>query len=256
MLLLCISSINWAISQKPLTLLPVGCILVSFKGKHMGKVILLSMLLVLVYQFDELVRGVLHLIRRLLRHKHRDVIRDSDHYVGTALTIATMPLLLYTLLLSDIPLAGKLLWLAIVYLAFAAVSAGVGYFARQSHRLRHQHGYTLAFSAMGLVGGLFHPALNMVPWHAGRERLTYAKLAFLLSIPALLGAAFKSYYDSINYYDEWGQYMEVLIIVMVGGLFINIIIHVLERYFKAHDPGILGYFRIVAGLAIAFFLLL
>jgi undecaprenyl pyrophosphate phosphatase UppP len=219
----------------------------------MTKVLLLSILLVVVYQFDELVRGVLRIIQRLMRHKHKLVIKDSDHYVGTALTIAMMPLMLYEVMLSDNSLTSKLLWLGGLYMAFAVIATGIGYFLRQLSHLRTEQGVSMVLSAAGIVGGMFHPSMSLVPWHAGRERLTYAKLALLLSVPALVGAAFKSYYD--NYQPALSEYMEVLIIVMVGGLFINIATIFLENYFRTHDLGVLSYFRIVAGLAIALVLL-
>lgn len=221
----------------------------------MAKILLFSILLVLVYQFDEVVRGVLHIMRRVLKQKLHYVIRDSDHYVGTALTIATMPLLLYSIMASEQELIVKLIWLACVYLGFAVAAAGLGYFLGQIRHLKTREGYDLAFSALGVVGGLFHPSLNMVPWHAGRERMTFAKLAFLLSIPAVLAALFKIYYDQSMYQAELSEYLDVLIIVLIGGVFINITISALEKYLKTNNLGIFSYFRIAAGLGVAFYLI-
>jgi hypothetical protein len=221
----------------------------------MIKSIILSLLLVFVYQFDELARGV-HAIWSRIRHKryHR-LAADTDHYVGTALTIALMPLFLNYALASDGALAPRLIFLFGVYFTFALLMTGVGRFMHELGKSRRYHGITMLIAGGMTIGRLFVPNIAYVPWDTGRERMTYARLAFLLSIPPLLGLVFRAVYGAYSYEGEVLKYFDALIIVMIGGLFMNIIIHALERYFTQTNLGMMGYFRIVAGIGVALFLL-
>jgi hypothetical protein len=222
----------------------------------MTKTLILSLLLVFVYQFDELVRGLRVVVWKLMRKNYHGLGRDTDHYVGTALTIGLMPLLLNYALTAEGDLGPKLLFLFITYSVFALLMFGAGRFLRELGKARQYHGFNMAMSTASLVGGLFHPGLRYVPWDTGRERLTYAKLALLLSIPPLLGLIFRSVYDANTFEGEVSKYFDALIVVMIGGLFINIVIHGLERYFKRTNISMMGLFRIVVGVGVAFFLIM
>lgn len=230
--------------------------MLSFGDTPMTKSILLSLLLVFVYQFDELVRGVHSIWGRLRHKKYHRLSADTDHYVGTALTIALMPLFLNYALASEGALMSKLIFLFAIYLIFALLMTGVGRFIHELEKSRRYHGVTMLIAGGMTIGRLFIPSIAYVPWETGRERMTYAKLAFLLSIPPLLGLVFRAVYGAYSYEGEVSKYFEALIIVMIGGLFINIIIHALEHYFKRVNMGIMGYFRVVAGLGIALVLLI
>lgn len=215
----------------------------------MTKILLLSILLVLVYQFDQVVEMVYLMFKKISRGRVDWVVKKSDHYVGTAVTIATMPLLLYSVLVSDELIIIKLLWLAGIYLVFAVVAGGVWYFIRQAKHVVQQKGSALVFASMSVLGGLFHPGIALVPWPDERDRLVYSRLALLLSLPALIGAAFKFYYD--NYVAELSHALDALIVVMVGGLFINIIVKFLEKHFRYSNLGLLSYLRVLAGFVVA-----
>ena len=220
----------------------------------MAKILLVSILLVVVYQFDELAHAARVVLDRLSGRRTPRLVAETDHYVGTALTIACLPLLLNLIFVSEQELPVKLALVAGAYLIFAVLATGVGVFARRLRHRRHYNGVTMAFSAVSLVGTLFHPSLGMVPWHAGRERATYAKLAFLLSLPVLLGLAFQSMYGT-GYREEFSAYLDMLVVVMIGGSFMYIVINFLERYFKSHRVSVSGYFRVALGLGVALLLL-
>lgn len=222
----------------------------------MIKSIILSLLLVFVYQFDELASGA-HAIWARIRHKkyHR-LAAETDHYVGTALTIALMPLLLNYAFATEGDLVPKLLFLFAVYIIFALLMTGVGRFVSELEKSRRYHGFTMVIAAGMVVGRMFVPHIAYVPWETGRERLTYAKLAFLLSLPPLLGLAFKYAYGTTSYETEVSNYFDALIIVMIGGLFINFVIHALEHYFARANLSMMGYFRIVVGIGVALLLLI
>lgn len=218
--------------------------------------IILSILLVLVYQFDELVCMLVVGFNRLRNKQHLHHNRNNDHLVGTALTIALMPLLLNQVLLSDWKLSAKMLVLSLTYILFAIASAGLGRVMHELHQAQKYQGLTVFIASAQVIGGMFHPVLHQVPWRGGEERLTFAKLAFLLSLPPLAGLAF-SWFFEVYYFDSgFIEYINILIIVMVGGLFINFTIYALEKYFKRANLGVLGYYRIVLGLSVAVYLIL
>lgn len=222
----------------------------------MTKAIILSILLVLVYQFDELMHMVFMMFKRFRHKRAGAVFHEIDHYVGTALTIALMPLSINYVLLSDWELSTKMLVLFLTYAGFAVAAAGVGRIVQEMERAKKYGGLMSAIAVTQVVGGMIHPVLHQVPWRASRERVTYAKLAFLLSLPPLLGLIFTRIYDTYLYDHEFLEYINVLIIVMVGGLFINFTIRALEKYFARVNMSVMGYYRIVLGITVALFMML
>jgi hypothetical protein len=215
----------------------------------MAKILLLSILLVLVYQFDQIVGMVYLMLKKISRGRVKWVVKESDHYVGTAVTIVTMPLLLYSVMVSNETMLSKLLWLTGIYFLFAVVAGGAWYFIRQAKLATRQKGGALVFAFLSVIGGMFHPGIGLVPWPSDRDRLVYSKLAFLLSVPGFFGAVIKFYYD--NYLAELGDVIDSLIVVMIGGLFINVVVKFLEKHFRVTGFGLLSYARVLAGLGVA-----
>jgi undecaprenyl pyrophosphate phosphatase UppP len=219
--------------------------------KHMNRIILFSILLVAVYQFDDLVKMLHYLARKIMRQGYKQLYLDSDQYVGMALAIIGMPLALNYFLISEQSLQVKLLIMALMYLVFTILASGLHVFNK---RLKHIETYGQFVGMAYAVAGLFHPVMRTVPWHGARAAKELVQFAFLLSIPPLVGWFFKFYYDNNLYQTEFVKYMDVAIIVMVGGLLINITIKALDKYLSRARLNFLGYFRIVLGAVITLLL--
>ncbi len=207
-----------------------------------------------VYQFDDVVR-FLHLVwHRLTRSRFPHIPHphlDSDHHVGTTLSIAAMPMVLWYLLSSGRTIGGSLLVMAAVLLSFVLFSVAMEFFVVRMKA----HGHISAYAAMVIaLISASQPILRAVPWQAQRARKSLSKLAFLLSVPVVAGILLKAYYGRHSSDDDFSRYMDILIVVMVAGMFINIVTNELRRYVRRHNVGILGLFRVAAGVAITVFL--
>jgi hypothetical protein len=220
----------------------------------MAKIILLPILLMVVYQFDDLVRALHFVFSRLRRGKYKQLVLDSDHYVGTALAIAGMPMALNFLLVSEQPLGTKLLIIAGLFLLAATLTFILGTVLPRLRHVHHYEGVSAFVTTTYAIAGMFQPMFRTVQWHGGRAQGELGKLAFLLSLPALLGFGFKWFFGQYDYQDEFIKYMDVLIIVMVGGMFIHLVISPARRYLGSRHMGMMGLMRVVVGLGISLLL--
>ncbi|HYC79743.1 MAG TPA: hypothetical protein VEC17_01830 [Candidatus Binatia bacterium] len=214
----------------------------------MSRILLFSILLVVVYQFDELLKMLNYILLRVTRKEYRKLVLDSDRYVGTVLAIIGMPLALNYLLVSDQPLQMKLLIIAFLYVLFTILASGVTVFNK---RLKHVEQYGQLVGMTYAVAGLFQPVIRTVPWYSGHATKELAKLGFLFCIPAFIGWGFKTYYDNNLFETEMVKYMDTAIIVMVGGLFVIITVKSLEKYLSKANLNYLGYLRIVLGAVLS-----
>jgi undecaprenyl pyrophosphate phosphatase UppP len=221
----------------------------------MVKMLLLSILLVFIYQFDELVRAA-HSVRHPLRHKnYEQTLLDSDHYVGTALAIAGMPLALNFLLVSSLPLGVTLFIIAMAFLMTSLLTAGLGVFLRRIKYANTYQGVSALVGYAYALSGFFHPLMRTMPWHTGRGHKDLSRAMLLFSLPAILGFWFKAFFNTYGEPGAFMRYIDTLIIVMVGGSFMFLVIEVLTRYFHRHRMPVLSLYRVALGIVITCVLL-
>jgi hypothetical protein len=218
----------------------------------MAEIITLSILLVLIYQFDEVVR-VLYLAVSKARHKrYKDVLPDTDQLVGTALGLAVMPFLLNYLVTSDKSLLFNLMVLGCLLLGFSVAAVIAGFFTRKFSTLPHYHNMSALVSASYSVAAVFAPVLRMMPSFGGRAGKQFAKLAFFLSLPVLFGMLISIYFSG----EQFSSYMDILIVVMIAGAFMHFTANFLKSYVYRNRIDMMGLFRIAFGLGVAFVMIL
>lgn len=86
--------------------------------------------------------------------------------------------------------------------------------------------------------------------HATTQYELVGRFALFLSLPALAGLAITCFSPKDIITGEILPNMNALLTVMVGGLFINIAVRLLEKYSRLNAAGLLSYFRIVLGILI------
>lgn len=219
----------------------------------MSKLILLSILLTVVYSWEDLKRLLLIVIRSKVRNKSIFYDLRLDQFVATMLMFAILPLSLMYFLASEATLTHKLAWMAAELLVISCLAYGLGIFVNRMRLLSYASGIekisVVAYSVMGLMS----PTVRWIdPWSI--ERKLIVKFTFLLSLPALAGLALRvanSHTDR-----ELLPHLDLLINIMVGGLIINIAVEFLEKHFRSYRHAKLStYLRIVLGLVIGLVLI-
>ncbi|MBI4049638.1 MAG: hypothetical protein HY395_02365 [Candidatus Doudnabacteria bacterium] len=219
----------------------------------MQKLILLSILLTLVYSWEDLKRFLMLMIRHRSRNKHYYHNPHLDQFVATILMFAMLPVSLTFFLASEAPLDRKLIWLAGELLLISCLTYGLGKFLSRLRLLNYATGAEKIAVVTYSLAGLVSPAVRWVdPWSI--ERKLIGKFTFWLSLPALFGLMLRYLVGWSNH--ELLPHLDLLIQIVVGGLIINIAVEFLEKHFSSHRHAYLStYFRILLGIAVGFVLI-
>lgn len=217
----------------------------------MIKLILLSILLTVVYSWEEFKRAARVLLYGILR-KQKPLTAFAGHideFVSLAVIFATVPAGLMYFLASSQNFFQNLLWLSVTLLSVSAVAAGAGTFAR---RLRYASLYSGAdkiFPVAFSLGGFVSPVMSAFSNAAYLPRKTLAKFAAIMSIPPLAGLALKRANGATD--PMLIPNIDALIVVLVGALFIQIISGALKDFLGSYRfRKLSAYFRIVLGIAL------
>jgi undecaprenyl pyrophosphate phosphatase UppP len=218
----------------------------------MVKLLLFTILILFVYQFDDVLRGLHLAVSKIRNKKYKQLVLDSDRYVAMAMTIIGMPLALNYMLTSDHSLGLKFLYIGLTFLIFGILISGIGIFMKRLKHLSYYENVNMFAGSIYAIAGLFHPVMNYVPWHSGRDRVGLARFAMLLSIPPLVAILFRAYYDQYSFQAEFLRYIDVLLVVLVGALFMLLTIRMLSRFLIHSNLNLAAYMRVVIGIGIVF----
>lgn len=224
----------------------------------MTKLILVSLLLTMVYSWEEFKRA-LHLAFYSILRKKRPLkyfALHVDRYISTIVLIAVVPMSLTYLLSAPGDIFQKLRDLTIVLLMFA-VAAEIAAVLLRYFRLRSIIGDDYnSMPAVLSLGSLVSPKIAAISGTAGLPRSIAAKFALFLSLPPFVGLILKKFTDAGELPPSSLPNIDALILVLVGALFLRVTIEFLERYFRIYRfKSLFSYFRIILGIALACLLL-
>lgn len=218
----------------------------KLNSKRMTRILVLSLLLTMVYSWEEFKRAVrvliLPLFRRLRRRTEAQPNPYLDQQVSTLVLVATLPFLLTVILAANANpfvlltyLTGSLLLAALV----AASSAAI---------LQRMRMLTAAFQSFGFA----NPAIVLFNTATLLPRWVLAKLAFWMSVPPVVGLILKRAVDSSSPAPELLPNLNILIIVLVCALILRLAIELLEKLFDSYRlERLFSHFRVLLGIILA-----
>lgn len=219
----------------------------------MIKILLISSLLGIVYQFNELVRLLLNGLSRITKRKY-NISLHTDQHVGTAMAIIGMPIILNYLFTSGQKLSESLFFIAAVLILFYVLCVIIHVLLKQTSHLNYYNGASGIISVGYTLSAIFHPILRTMPWHAGREAKMLGKLALMLAVPVVGGLILRNIFEPDIYQNRFAKAWDVALVVMVGGIFILITTRALKKHFKRSKMPIFGYYRVALGLVVTWIL--
>ena len=216
----------------------------------MTRILLVSLLLAVIYSWEELKRAVRVIFYRLVFGKKKLFGKDgairTDQIVSTMVVLATLPVSLTYLLASGDDPWRKLGTMALVLLGVSGVAIFSGVMTRGLNLLQAE----LSFS------GLVSPMMSVVSGAAVLPRKLLSRFTLYLSIPPAVGLIMRYVANYSAASADLLPNLDVLILVLVGALFLQIAASLLERYFRLFVFHILfSYYRIALGVVLAWVLL-
>jgi undecaprenyl pyrophosphate phosphatase UppP len=211
----------------------------------MNRLVLATILITVVYSWDELKRSLLWSIKSILRQKYNPYTSPSyDHIVGMALILATIPANLVYLLLTDVPLTQKLLLLLVELILIGILASVV---ETLMNRGKHHHSNVIVLLT-SLAMGIFNPLLHPFQSLASNRRIFAVYLKHLI-FPIIFALTLKYLTDKFGNATVSNN-LDRLIALAAIGLIISLTIDFLERYFRVHKLHLFAYFRILLGIVI------
>lgn len=219
----------------------------------MLKLLLVSLLLTIVYSWEEFKRAFLTVLFGLLKkNPGRYYSAHLDQFVGTIVMVAAVPLGLVYFLGSRQALPNKLFWLFAGLLAISLVSAGSAIFIRRLKIVGQAAGAEKIIPLVYSLLGFLSPGFQVFTGVGSHQRRALAKLAFFLSLPALAGLVIKYLIGYAAPPNQLLPNLDVGIVTLVGALIIRIVVEFLEQFFRLYRlETLFSYFRVVLGIALA-----
>lgn len=213
----------------------------------MSRILLVSILLTVVYSWEEFKRALFVFFKGFLlrRDTGRYFAAHVDQFVSMAVIFVTVPLGLSYLLLSGIQSDTTYLYAGFALVLVSVVAFLAGTWAR----------FSLLGKSLSLTS-VFYPKLASFAEAGGLPRLAFVKFATLLSLPAFIGFLTRHFSTAVLPKTELLPSIDLLVAVLIVALFARICIDVLERHFRSHRlKKVFGYYRIVLGIILAAILL-
>lgn len=208
----------------------------------MGKLILVSILLTAVYSWEELKRTLRVLLYAVLyKERPREYFATHlDEFVSLAIVFAAVPVSLMVFLSNPGNFFAKLLYLALTLLGASLVAASA------SILMKRRSYVGLVLSLVSVVS----PAMQAFENAVYLPRKTLAKFAALMSIPPITGLLMKGVVNPAADPSLLPN-IDLLIYVLVGGLFIQITIGLLKDFLGSRRfRKVSVYYRVVLGIAL------
>jgi undecaprenyl pyrophosphate phosphatase UppP len=213
----------------------------------MTKLILATVLITVVYSWEDLKWTLLRSVRKILKQKSQARIENNlDVLVGTALILATFPANLVMLLVAPGSLIAKLAVILTELLFIGLVVQIVEKLLSYAPAHSPQVGIWTALTQ--IVTRLPGPTLQVAGSIINNKELfgTYLKH---LAIPIAFGLGLKIISDKFGL-DAVQSHADMLIGIAVGALMISITIKLLEKFFRSNNMKLFSYFRIFLGIVI------
>jgi hypothetical protein len=213
--------------------------------------LLFAVLLTAVYSWEEISYLTSRLWHKLRKKNNNHYGSDgSDKFVTAGLMYFAIPLTLIYYLAGDGGTIKKLFLLSVQLILIAVLAAGIKKFAENRDMIGKYQGLEKIGAVGYALSGFVSPLFLMFRRHAATEHELVGRFALFLSLPALAGLviAFMSPKDIIT--GDILPNMNSLLVVMVGGLFVNVTVHLLEKHLRLNAANLLSYFRIILGILI------
>ena len=219
----------------------------------MVKILLFSILLAVVYSWDDVVRLFRTILYGLFRHDPLQYYQNhTDRLVGPIVITATLPITLVGLLASR-PLSLKTFAIAaITLLIVSIIAAGSGVFVRRMRIFRgavvKEKSAAIAYAILGLLSPLASPMLlyEILP------RAELARITFWLALPPLTGIAIAYGNRATEAPGQLLPHLDALTLLLVVGLIAMLATKLLARAFQSYKiEGLFSYIRIVLGIILA-----
>lgn len=222
----------------------------------MNRLLLFSILLVVVYSWEEFKYTLRALARGFARNKNNNLFTTAhlDSFVSSLIMLTAIPIITANLLAININLTKTLFTLAWQMIAVSIVASMAGMLIRimRAYGFAGTTGDKTLIIATTLVG--FALPFRIATGSAV-ERKILARFAFLLSLPLIIGLALRLANGALS--SDILPNMDLLIRVMVIAMFIHIVVNFLESHTRHYRLGNLSvYFRIVLGIVITTILIM
>jgi hypothetical protein len=219
----------------------------------MERLLLLILLLTVVYSWEESKYVLVAIWSKLIRrNKNYHKNPESDVLVSDIVMIATIPLSLGYLIMSDQNLPAKLLTVIAEFLFIGLLLKGIREFAWRRRMTRHYEGFyqltSLVYSLAGLVSPAMGLASNLV--QAGVRPGRYL-LSLVMPLASGLGLAFAVRYIGM---EEFISKSDQLIAIATLALILNVTIEILEKIFRSNRMHLSSLLRVALGIVIIFVL--
>ncbi|OGE84302.1 MAG: hypothetical protein A2846_02065 [Candidatus Doudnabacteria bacterium RIFCSPHIGHO2_01_FULL_49_9] len=226
----------------------------------MAKIFVVSLLLMLVYSWEEFKYYAKFFLRLLLyRNKIANLpwSKTADRFVSASIGLAMLPIGL-SIFLESHPFSGRnLLWLAASMLIIAVIAWYASAIIKYLSGLRYYSSLSVGASAIYDLAALSSPQLLWFSDFDLVERKALAKFAAYLSLPAIVGLVLKFTLGQ-SYVDErFLPGLDLLIQILVMALFINVTISILKKHLHSRQMSkIFHLFRVVLGILLSAALLI
>lgn len=218
----------------------------------MIKIILTSILLTLVFSWEECKRAFRTVIFGLLRRRDpkKFYSQHLDRFVGTLILLATIPLGLTYFLLSSGNFFHRLWVLALQLLVVSLVATGsekfVFWITESKKTQGHEKTIPIIFAILEFFSPIFHPFSGL----DGQQRKILASFAFWLSLPPLAGLLLGLIHGEVTKNGGLPQ-IDAGIALLVGSLFIRITVDFLEAAFRLYAlEKVFAYYRMLLGIVL------
>ena len=217
----------------------------------MQRLTLLILLLTVVYSWEECKYVLVAIWSKISkRNKFYQKNPQLDILVSDIVLIATIPLSLAYLILSDGSLPTKLLILLLEFLLLGLILKGIQEYTWRRRFTEHYEGFdrivAVIFSLTGLVSPSFRFATNVA-----RSGIRPGKYLMALVIPLASGLALALAVRFMGM-DEFVSRLDQLIAIATLGLMLNITIEILEKLFRSQTFHLSSLVRVILGIVIIF----
>ncbi|OGE82490.1 MAG: hypothetical protein A3B10_00240 [Candidatus Doudnabacteria bacterium RIFCSPLOWO2_01_FULL_44_21] len=211
----------------------------------MNRLILVSVLITIVYSWEDLKRILISVLKSVLKQTHHQTANHHlDQIVGIALILATIPANLAYVLLTEGPLLTKLIVL-LVELLLIGLIAEITNLLIEKNQARHTSFIVfLGTFAVGIVSPVFSIFGGIM-----HERRLFASYLRHLMFPILFGLILKYLSNRLGILELTNR-IDNLISIAVIGLIISITIEYLEQHFRSVHWHLSAYFRVILGVVV------
>lgn len=218
----------------------------------MTKVFLLTLLLTVVYSWEEIKRSSRLALYGLLKKQKPEYFYNNhlDQYVSTIILLAVIPITFSYLLSNSENTTKTLFWIMVELIIVGLIVNGVGIFLK---RIKYLNEYDGMYKFLGLgysLLGLISPLGRTVSSLAVLDKNILSKSALSLTLPPVVGLMLKWLINHTGINAIFIFHLDQLIIIVVIGLFILTTIVFLKKYFWKFNLNLSGLFRILLGILI------